>query len=153
MNMGSIYRVSDSLIEGNEAYDMLQRFPKAGDHHSLNYLFASTHPNAVNPFIVGDLVDEEGEKLTGDALVLEVGKELVREPRDSAIHLTKAEATSLSHSPIWRLWTKEYDDNRGAFETDYLAVKAMFPSLPDYTENTTYHQAADWLRAGIESLK
>ena len=152
MNMGSMYRVSDSLIEGHEAYDMLQRFPKAGDHQSLNYLFASTHPDAVNPFVVGDLVDAEGEKLTGDALVLEVGKELVREPRDRAIHLTKSEASSMAKSPIWRLWTKEYDDDRAAFEADYLAVKAMFPALPEFTENTTYQQAADWLRAGIELI-
>ena len=77
INMGSMYRVSDSLIEGHEAYDMLQRFPKAGDHQSLNYIFADTHPDTVNPFIVGDLVDSEGEKLTGEMLVLEVGKELV----------------------------------------------------------------------------
>ena len=150
--MWSMYRVSDSEIEGTEAYDMLQRFPKAGDHQSLNFIFVSTHPDTVNPFVVGDLVDGEGEKLTGDALVLEVGKELVREPRDRAIHLTKSEASSMAKSPIWRLWTKEYGDDVDAFKADYLAVKVMFPALPAYTNGLTYQQAADMLRTGIESI-
>ena len=150
--MWSIYRISDTLIEGHEANDMLARFPQAGDRQSSNYIFVDSHPNAVNPFIVGDLVDGEGEKLTGEALVLEVGKELAKDVRERAIHLTKSEAIELAKSPIWRLWTKEYGEDREAFEADYLAVKIIFPALPTYNETITYQQAADNLLLGIKSL-
>jgi len=150
--MYSIYSLSKTLIEGTEAAQMREWYPDAGDKNSNNVIFVGTHPTAVNPYIVGDLIDAEGEKLSGDALVLEVAKELAGEARERAIHLTKAEAVRLAKSPLWRLWTKDYGENRPAFEADYLAVKAQFPALPDYTESTTYQQAADWLLAGIKSI-
>jgi len=159
MTYGSIYRVTDAdaeVVEGQElteAQRMKQRFPNAGHKNSGNYIFAGFLADAINPFNVGDLVNAEGEKLTGDALVLEVGKEMAKDVRDRAIHLSKADAVAMAKSPIWRLWTKDYDAaDRTAFEADYLAAKALFPALPAYTVTITYQQAADWLLAGIKSI-
>ncbi len=148
----SIYREGLELIEGTEAHQMSLRFSNAGTHNSNNTIYVGSVENPVNPFMVDELVDAEGLPLEPDLMVLEVAKELAKDDREYGILLTRQQAVVLSDFPIWRLWTKEYGENRPAFEADYLAVKAQFPALPDYTDSTTYQQAADWLLAGIKSI-
>ena len=149
----SIYEASQGLVENSECWQMLQRFPNGGMPDQANYIFAGS-PNApVNPFLISDLVDEEGVKLEGDAFVLAVGKELAGEDRSRGLLGDKQDIITLSHSPIWKLWQSQYDEeSRAAFEADYLAVREKLPALPEYSENITFQQAADWLRAGIQIL-
>jgi len=149
----SIYDAEQGIIEESECWQLLQRFPKGGMPDQANYIFAGSLDEPVNPFLISNLVDAEGVKLEGDAFVLAVGKELAKDGRAHGILGDKNDIVSLSKSPIWRLWQKQYDaDNRAAFEADYLAVRERFPALPEYSETTTFQQAADWLKSGIKSI-
>ena len=149
----SIYSAEFAEVEGSELSRLLEKFPQAGKPDDTNFIIPSSLDDCLNPFIIGEQLDEEGEKLTGVALVLAVGKELVKEGRNWAILGEYQEIITLSNHPIWKLWQKQYtDENRVAFETDYLAVRELFPALPEYSETITFQQAADWLRAGIKSI-
>ena len=44
----SIYPISATLIEGSDAEAMLHRFPQAGSHDNLHYIFAGAPENAVS---------------------------------------------------------------------------------------------------------
>ncbi|GEM_PF-5239198 len=149
----SIYDAEQGIIEDSECYQLLQRFPKGGMPDQANYIFAGSLAEPLNPFLISDLVDAEGVKLEGDAFVLAVGKELATDGREHGILGDKNDIISLSHHPVWKLWQKQYaDDNRAAFEADYLAVRERFSALPAYSETITFQQAADWLLAGIKSI-
>ena len=149
----SIYDAEQGIIENSECWQLLQRFPKGGMPDQANYIFAGSLEEPINPFLISELVDEEGLKLEGDAFVLAVGKELSKDGRTHGILGDKNDIISLSKSPIWLIWQKHYDDdNRAAFEADYLAVKAIFPALPEYNESITFEQAANFLLAGMKTL-
>ena len=149
----SIYDAEQGIIENSECWQLLQRFPRGGMPDQANYIFAGSLDEPLNPFLISNLVDAEGLKLEGDAFVLAAGKELSKDGREHGILGDKNDIITLSHHPIWKLWQKHYDeDNRAAFEADYLAVRERFPALPEYSETITFQQAADWLRAGIQSL-
>ena len=143
--MWSIYRKEESPVEGTELHDMLQRFPQAGTHNSNNYIFVGCHPEASDPIVVSELTDSEGERLTGDELVLALAVEMLKDAR-RPIHLTKGEASALHKHPLWRLWCGTYGEERELFKADWQYVEAMMPGWPAYTATLTYEDAKTTLK-------
>ena len=119
--MWSIYLKPSVLIEESEVAEMLQRFPHAANHDPSNYIFVSTHPNAVNPVLVSEFVDADGEQLSGDALVAAIAVELFADNRSRAIHLSKSNAIALHAHPAWQLWCGNYED-KDSLEADHEKV-------------------------------
>ena len=149
----SIYSAEFAEVEGSELWRLLQVFPQAGMPDDTNYIIPSSLDDCVNPFLISDLVDAEGLNLEGSALVLAVGKELAKDDRDWAILGEYQQIVTLSSDPIWKLWQKKYEEeDRAAFEADYLKVREIFTALPEYNANITFQQAADWLLAGMRLL-
>lgn len=158
-NVWSIYIQSD-IDEDHEAWPLLQRFPQAGTHDSGNYIFVSSIAAAVDPLVVSEITDDNGDPMTGFPLVAEIGKEMIKPVRSRAIHINKSEAVELNKSPTWRIWTHPYGEDRAAFEADYNAVKAVYESeprsgdlvIPAFSSTTTQTDAAQMLFIGLGNL-
>lgn len=138
--MGSIYSVTKA--SGNaeiERDELLARFPMAGTHNSGNYVFSIEHPNAINPIVVSELLDTEGEPLTPDAMVLTLAVEMIKPERDRAIHINKSEATLLHSHAVWRLWCGQLEPEQ--IEDIYNQAKLALPGLPEYSEGMNIEEA------------
>ncbi len=154
--MWSIYHKEQTEIEGSEAWEMLQRFPNAGDHGSDNLIFVGTPNSPVNPILLSDLLDLEGTPISGDALAWTVAQFMGAEDRSLGIFGTKAQLSGLHKHPAWRVWCGNYE-NRPDFEADWNYVAAMvartkpeFSDLwPAYSEEITYTNARVVMLAAI----
>ena len=155
--MWSIY--IKEVPPGSELEYMLGRFPFGGTHNSNNFIFVAVHPNAVDPLVVGDMVDAEGEPLSGNALVWALAQEF-NKPQRRAIHLTKAEASVLHRHPAWRICCGEYGENREQFKADWEYIRQLIASAmpsaagswPTYSDAITYKQGREALNAAIQEF-
>jgi len=65
----SIYPISETLIEGSDAYEMLQRFPNAGSHDGINYVFAGAPENPTDAKYIPKVENELPDKANKEAFI------------------------------------------------------------------------------------
>lgn len=100
---------------------LLAAHPKRACHDDINLVFVENYPEAVNPILVSDMVDEEGVQLEGDDLIAAIASELFADDRTRGIQGTKGQLSQLHKSPQWRLWCGKYED-KADLEKDHEAV-------------------------------
>lgn len=156
----SIYHRSQCETSEQAGYWLLQKYPEASFFDAANYIFCETFKaeisNApvteVQPILLSDFVDAEGEPLTGDKLVWALAKALSVpvDQRTRPIHGSAAQMNQLHMHPAWRLWVGQYDDQQ-SFDSDIAYVSGMIETagmtdaLMQWQESTagiTYDQAA-----------
>ena len=103
-----IYQPSE-IIEGSTFYKLITRFPEAAFHDKKNRLFNGIDSLATDPFIVSNLKDEEGEELTGDALVSALAPLLFADDRTRPLHIKKSVLSRLYRHPAYRLYCGNYE--------------------------------------------
>jgi hypothetical protein len=138
--MWSLYKKSQTLMEGSEAWQLSQAYPHAVSHDGTNVVFVATLPDAESPFVLPVFDDT-------DLMALAAAKYLYGE-FEHGMHLTRGQAETLFRHPSHRLWCANYEpDQREQFESDYQYVGAFVQSLnpeinwPSLTEDLEPHQA------------
>jgi hypothetical protein len=74
-----------------------------------------------SPINVSDLVDEEGEQLVAEALIMALGKLMVNATEQDVFLCTLHQIETLTDSVIWKLWSKQIEDI-DALKAAYFAV-------------------------------
>ena len=75
-----------------------------------NFAFNSILPDAIEPFLVSSLVDEEGNMLEGKLLIAGIGKVMTASDRSKSIHCTMSQFIFFTESDEWRIYAKLIDD-------------------------------------------
>jgi len=148
--MRSLYHQDCTLPE---LQDMLERYPQAANHDQMHYVFADSHADTVNPFLIGSL------ELEGDTLAWALAKILCDPANvDLVIWGAKAEVSWLNKHPAWRIWCAKYsDDQREQFKSDWEYIKQMVAnampdksgSWPEYNESITYKEGREIIFTAI----
>ena len=125
--MWSIYLKPGTILEGSEIHDLLQRFPQAANQDGENYIFVTTHENVNNPILSSDLVDKNGDNLTGVELAQEIKYQVLLDDRVRPIHLEKKDASRFYHLSEWRLWLG-LEDIEDSTEKYALLYESTFPN-------------------------
>lgn len=103
MNIATIILIPDEIYESSEYFRLSQLFPFAANHDGLNKVFP-IKSNSENAIIVNDMVDSEGVKLTGDALLLSVAQVLFSADRTRDIHIGYGDLQTLYEHPTYQLY-------------------------------------------------
>lgn len=98
MKLATILLIPDVIIEGSEFDRLNSMFPHAACHDGINKAFPLILSDAVNPIIVNDMVDGEGVKLTGDALLFSVAAVLFADDRTRPIQIGYGDLQTLFDS-------------------------------------------------------
>ncbi len=98
MKLATILLIPDVIIEGSEFDRLNSMFPHAACHDGINKAFPLILSDAVNPIIVNDMVDDEGVKLTGDALLFSVAAVLFADDRTRPIQIGYGDLQTLFDS-------------------------------------------------------
>lgn len=160
MNYCSIYHINAPLTEELEA--LLARHPTPANHDGMHYVFASA-VDTENPIIIDELVDSEGELLTGDALAWYMAKILATD--ESAVFWASVPRLEQLHNhAAWRIWRAKYDhelegEGRKQFKSDWLYVEQMIAaampeaaaSWPAYSDSMTYQQGRAIVLSAIQA--
>jgi hypothetical protein len=96
-------------LTDNEIFRLLQRWPQAANVGG-NFAFNSILPDAIEPFLVSSLVDEEGKMLEGKLLIAGIGKVMTASDRSKSIHCTMSQFIFFTESDEWRIYAKLIDD-------------------------------------------
>lgn len=121
MRLITIAKIPEEIIEGSDYEKLNAANPYFVSHDGVNRIFNTVLPDAIDPILIDELTDEEGEKLTGDALLAKVAWVLFDPPRERVIHIPYGDLVALHASTTWKLWCGQYEDVE-ALDVDYLAV-------------------------------
>jgi len=128
MRIVEIRKVPDVIIEGSEFEAQSLRYPFYANHDENdelselgNAVFAKVHPDAINPIVVYEEVNEEGQLLSGAELLNRVASLMLAEDRSRPIHLFQSQASQLHKSDIWKLWCCK-QETKDELEEDYQKV-------------------------------
>ncbi len=133
--MWSMYKKSQTEVEGSEAWQLAQKHPKAVCHDGVNVVFVTALPDAVDPYIL-----PQTENIS-DMVVLAAA--YLFQEQEHGMHLTKYQAKRLFDHPAHRLWCARYEDDQwDLFEADYNANRDYAISLgntswPEFSESLT----------------
>ena len=129
MKLATILLIPDVIIEGSEFDRLNNMFPQAACHDGINKAFPLILADSVNPIIVNDMVDDDGEKLTGDALLTEVAQVLFADDRTRPIQISYGDLQALYEHPTYQLFAgnfKTLEDleevYKAVFGVDLVAV-------------------------------
>lgn len=137
---------------------LLARFPYAAIHDDVHYVFADV--SAIEDAIdISELVDEEGNKLEGDALVWVLAKILTMDD-SSVLHMNRSQVQSLHNHPAWRIWCANYsEEDRDQFESDWNYITQLLAekkpeassAWPAYSEAISYEYGKNILFEAINT--
>jgi hypothetical protein len=101
-----------------------------------------------NPIIVSDLVDEEGEQLQDQVLIMALGKLMVNASEQDVFLCTLQQIETLTDSVIWKLWSKQIDGKQQLEE----AYESIFNKGLDLRKNieTLQQLCADDIKGLIQ---
>lgn len=146
----SIYKTSQTLIEGSEAWVLSQKYPHAVSHDDTNTVFVESISDTSNSFILPDLDND-------DEMALVAAQWLYSESEKGLV-LTQGQAERLFTHPAHRLWCAKYEDASSTlsqFKDDYNYVgsflETFYPSIawPPFTEDLTPAQARAIMLQGL----
>ena len=107
----------------SEVKTLLIKFPLAAIHDDTNIIFPVVLHDAINPILLSDLKDDDGEVLTGDAMAWAIAKLMVN-PDRPAIHGMLSQFKELFKHPSYRLYCNGYEDEE-IFRSDIDYVSGM----------------------------
>ena len=122
MKLATILLIPDEIIEGSEFDRLNNMFPKAACHDGINKAFPLILADSVNPIIVNDMVDADGVKLTGDALLSAVAQVLFADDRTRAIQIGYGDLQALYEHATYQL----YAPTCGTLEELQAIYKSVF---------------------------
>ncbi len=105
----TIMYIPEEIEDGSEFDRLNYMFPHAACHDGINKAFPLILSDAVNPIIVNDMVDSEGVKLTGDALLFSVAQVLFSADRTRDIHIGYGDLQTLYEHPTYQLYAPTCD--------------------------------------------
>ena len=148
----AIYLISECVGE-SEGGRLLGYFPSVGEHDDNNYIFVASFDDTANGYYLDALVDGNNDPLDLGSLVTAMCKELTETVRTRAMLLLKPTASSLTGSPVWRVWQARYlPEERADYVVDWDACRVLFPALPVDDGVRTFAEGAALLYAEIEAL-
>ncbi|WP_028468444.1 hypothetical protein [Neptunomonas japonica] len=155
--MWAIYKTSQTLIEGTEAYKLSQQFPHAVSHDDVNTVFVTSLESPANAFVLPS-IDRDGNVLPIDQVALLAAQYLFGEQPHGMI-LTKLQAITLFTHPAHKLWCAKYeDDQRDQFKADYNYVGSFITAMgdhvawPAFTPELTPAEARQYMLMGLSQI-
>ena len=97
------------IIEDSEFARLYKDSKKYARHDGINAIFAQVLPDVVNPIRVDDMLDAEGEKLTGDPLLFAVATVLFAEDRTRPIVISSVDLQALYDHPTYQIYAGNFD--------------------------------------------
>ena len=101
--------IPEEIEEGSEFERLNNQFPEAANHDGVNKVFPIVLEDALNPIIVNDMVDAEGEKLAGDELLSSVANVLFADDRTPPIQISYGDLQALFEHPIYQLYAGNFE--------------------------------------------
>ncbi len=124
MKTATIMYIPAQIEEGSEFERLNNQFPEAANHDGVNKVFPLVLADAVDPIIVNDMVNAEGEKLAGDELLAAVASVLFADDRTQAIQIGYGDLQTLFDSAIYQ----QYATAKDLPEAEMLQTRAEIKS-------------------------
>ena len=109
MKTATIMYIPEEIEDGSEFERLDNMFPQAANHDGVNKVFPLVLDDAVNPIIVNDMVNEEGDKLAGDELLAAVASVLFADDRTPPIQISYGDLQALFEHPIYQLYAGNFE--------------------------------------------
>ena len=122
----TIMYIPEEIIDGSEFARLNNQFPEAANHDGVNKVFPLVLEDAVNPIIVNNMVNEEGEKLAGDELLAAVASALFADDRTQAIQIGYGDLQTLFDSPVYQQYAAAKDLPEAEMLQTRAGIKAYF---------------------------
>lgn len=140
--------------------ELIDRNKSAAIHDGKHYAFAEA-PEIEGAIDLNALVDEEGIKLTTDALVWLIAKDWATDEEDSIFQCTLNQSDRLYKHPAWQIWCGNYSEedstSRDRFKSHWEYISSLISvsmpeaaaSWPAYSDQLTYEQGRQILLTAI----
>ena len=124
MKTATIMYIPAQIEEGSEFERLNNQFPEAANHDGVNKVFPLVLADAVDPIVVNDMVNAEGEKLAGDELLSAVASVLFADDRTQPIQIGYGDLQTLFDSEIYQ----QYASAKDLPEAEMLQTRAEIKS-------------------------
>ncbi len=122
----TIMYIPEEIIDGSEFARLNNQFPEAANHDGVNKVFPLVLEDAVNPIIVNNMVNEEGEKLAGDELLAAVASVLFADDRTPPIQISYSDLQTLFDSEVYQQYAMAKDLPEAEMLQTRAEIKAYF---------------------------